>query len=79
MLLFQLVVILAVAKLCGHLAVRIGQPGVLGELIAGILIGPAVLNIVTPSELITVLSEIGVILLMFFCRPRNRFKRTQPL
>ncbi|SPN74344.1 cation:proton antiporter [Brochothrix thermosphacta] len=80
MLLFQLVVILAAAKLCGHLAVRIGQPGVLGELIAGILIGPAVLNIVTPSELITVLSEIGVILLMFFAgletdlKELNRYK-----
>ncbi|EUJ37318.1 hypothetical protein [Brochothrix thermosphacta] len=50
MLLFQLVVILAAAKLCGHLAVRIGQPGVLGELIAGILIGPAVLNISLPRN-----------------------------
>lgn len=41
------------------------MPSVVGALIAGIVLGPAVLNIVGPSKLIESLSEIGVIVLMF--------------
>ena len=41
------------------------MPSVVGALIAGIVLGPAVLNIVEPSKLIESLSEIGVIVLMF--------------
>ena len=36
-----LAIVLAAAKLAGHLAVRIGQPAVLGELVAGVLLGNA--------------------------------------
>ncbi|MFX3622445.1 MAG: cation:proton antiporter [Ectobacillus sp.] len=62
---FEFVVILLSTKLAGDLSVRLGQPAVLGKLIVGILIGPAVFNIVETSELIDELSEIGVLLLMF--------------
>ena len=41
------------------------MPSVVGALIAGIVLGPAFLNIVGPSDLINSLSEIGVIVLMF--------------
>lgn len=44
---------------------RLRMPSVVGALIAGIVLGPAVLNIVEPSKLIESLSEIGVIVLMF--------------
>lgn len=52
-------------KLAGDISVRLGQPSVLGKLIVGIIIGPAVLGIINSSELIDELSEIGVLLLMF--------------
>ena len=62
---FELVVILLCTKLAGDISVRLGQPSVLGKLIIGIIIGPAVLGIINSSELIDELSEIGVLLLMF--------------
>jgi Kef-type K+ transport system membrane component KefB len=64
-------VILIVAKLCGELFERIGQPAVLGELVAGILMGNLVLFGFTAAEplktneTIAALAEIGVIILLF--------------
>jgi Na+:H+ antiporter len=64
-----LAAILAAAKLCGELAERIGQPAVLGELLAGVLLGGSVLGIVpaagVEAELIHLLAELGVLLLLF--------------
>lgn len=48
-LLLAVGVLLAVARLLGELAQRIGQPGILGELLAGILLGPSVLGSVAPG------------------------------
>ncbi len=45
----QLLVILAVARLVGMLAIRIGQPRVVGEMIAGILLGPTLFGAVAPE------------------------------
>jgi Kef-type K+ transport system membrane component KefB len=53
------------AKLFGSLAERIGQPAVLGELLAGVILGPSVLGLVPLSGAIFLLAEIGVILLLF--------------
>jgi Kef-type K+ transport system membrane component KefB len=53
------------AKLFGDLAERIGQPAVLGELLAGVVLGPSVLGLVPMSEGIFLLAEIGVVLLLF--------------
>lgn len=64
-------VILIVAKLCGELFERIGQPAVLGELVAGIIMGNLVLFGFTAAEplktneTISALAEIGVIILLF--------------
>jgi monovalent cation:proton antiporter-2 (CPA2) family protein len=60
-----LVLILLFTKVAGHLSVRIGQPAVLGKLIVGVLLGPAVLGWVNLGSFIHDLSEIGVLLLMF--------------
>ena len=61
--------ILAAAKLLGELAERIGQPAVLGELVAGVLLGGSVLGVVpvegTAADLIYLLAELGVLLLLF--------------
>lgn len=63
--LLQLAVIVAAVKLMGELAIRIGQPSVLGKLLAGVLIGPAVLGWVESARWIEMFAEIGVLLLMF--------------
>lgn len=68
--LLVLAAILAAGKLLGEGAERLGLPSVLGELIAGVLLGPSLLGIIpgpgTESfELIRVLAELGVILLLF--------------
>lgn len=61
----QLVLIVLSTKLAGDLSVRLGQPAVLGKLIIGIVIGPALLGWIHPSEFIEIFSQIGVLLLMF--------------
>lgn len=61
----QLVIIILGTKLAGDVSVRIGQPAVLGKLIIGILLGPAVLDWIEPSAFVDMFSQIGVLLLMF--------------
>ncbi|WP_409343990.1 cation:proton antiporter [Paenibacillus sp. MBLB4367] len=63
--LLSMVLILTFTKIAGDLSVRLGQPAVLGKLIVGILLGPAVLGWIRNDSLIHELSEIGVLLLMF--------------
>ncbi|MEP6768383.1 MAG: cation:proton antiporter, partial [Acidobacteriota bacterium] len=53
------------AKVLGELAERIGQPSVLGELLAGVVLGPSILGWVPVSDSLLLLAEIGVILLLF--------------
>jgi Kef-type K+ transport system membrane component KefB len=53
------------AKLLGELAERLGQPAVLGELFAGVVLGPSVLGLVPLIDGVILLAEIGVILLLF--------------
>jgi len=61
-----LAVILAVAKLCGAAAQWIGQPAVLGELLAGVLLGMSVVGLVNPdNEVLHLLAELGVVILLF--------------
>lgn len=65
MFILQIVIVLFATKLAGNLAARIGQPSVLGKIIVGIILGPALLGWVHDTELLTVFSQIGVLLLMF--------------
>src|SRR5207302_486652 len=44
---------------------RVGLPGIAGEILAGILIGPSVMNWVAPNETIRALSDLGVLFLLF--------------
>lgn len=61
-----LAVTLAAAKLCGALAQRMGQPAVLGELVAGVLLGGSLLGLVDPqTEALRLLGELGAVLLLF--------------
>ncbi len=61
----DLAIILITAKLLGVLAKRFGIPQVVGEIVAGLLIGPNLLGIVGSSDYLDISAEIGVVLLMF--------------
>lgn len=63
--LLDIALILLGTKAFGLFTRKLRMPAVVGALIAGILLGPAILNWVQPSDLISSLSEIGVIVLMF--------------
>lgn len=61
----DLAIIIVAAKLCGLLARKLKAPQVVGEIVAGLLIGPSVLGLVNQSDFLLQMAEIGVILLMF--------------
>lgn len=61
----DLAIIIIAAKLCGIAARKCKAPQVVGEIVAGLLIGPSILGWVNQSDFLLQLAEIGVILLMF--------------
>ncbi|HOL85589.1 MAG TPA: cation:proton antiporter [Thermoclostridium caenicola] len=63
--LLDLALILLCTKIFGIFSKRVRMPQVVGALVAGVIMGPAVLGIVSESELIKKLAELGVIVLMF--------------
>ncbi|MCS6884486.1 MAG: cation:proton antiporter [Acidobacteriota bacterium] len=64
-LLLSLFIIFAAAKLSAEFFERIRQPPVVGEILAGIIIGPSVFKLIHHTELTHALSEMGVMLLLF--------------
>ena len=62
----DIALILISTKLFGLISRKFQMPQVVGALFAGLILGPACLNIVQETEFLTQLAEIGVILLMFF-------------
>src|SRR5215216_2409648 len=76
--LLYLLIIFAAAKIMAEVFERLRQPAVVGEILAGIVIGPSLLAWVAPSELITILAEFGVIFLLFTVgletKPRDVFQ-----
>ena len=74
--LLQLIVMIGMARLFNTLFRQVGQPGAVGEIVAGLLLGPSLLGHffpdasialfgAKPAPAITILSQIGLILLMF--------------
>jgi Kef-type K+ transport system membrane component KefB len=62
--LLDILIILVAAKIAAELAERANVPAVVGEIVAGILIGPSLLGLVETNEVLEVLAELGVILLL---------------
>jgi Kef-type K+ transport system membrane component KefB len=60
-----LLMVFGSAKLLAEVCERIGQPGIVGEILAGILIGPSVLRWVYPDQTLSALAELGVMFLLF--------------
>lgn len=61
----DLAIILFAAKFCGMVSRKFKAPQVAGQIIAGLLIGPACLGLIEPSDFILKTAEVGVILVMF--------------
>ena len=64
--LVALFVVLLAAKLGDELFKRLGQPALVGEILAGVVIGPSVLGLVEPDETLEVFAELGVVFLLFW-------------
>ena len=78
----DLAIIIVFAKLFGVLARKCKAPQVVGEIIAGLLIGPSVLGLVQQTDFLTGLAEVGVVLLMFSAGLETNLKelmRTGPV
>jgi Kef-type K+ transport system membrane component KefB len=60
-----LLLIFGTAKLFANVCGRFGQPGLVGEIIAGIILGPSVLNWVHPDDVLTAFAEMGAMFLLF--------------
>ena len=61
----DLAIILVAGKYLGLLARKLNAPQVAGEILAGLLVGPCLLNLVQPSDFLAQMAELGVVLLMF--------------
>ena len=61
----NLLIILLTARLFAELAVRLKTPSVIGELFAGIVVGPSIFGWIEPVEALKLMAEIGIILLLF--------------
>ncbi|MBI3584998.1 MAG: cation:proton antiporter [Nitrospinae bacterium] len=61
----HITIILFFARLLGEMAAYLSIPPVIGELMAGIILGPSLLSLIEPSDVIKLLAEIGIILLLF--------------
>ena len=62
----NLFLVLLAAWVGGNIATRLGYPSVLGEIVAGILLGPPLLGLLYGSEALSILAEVGVLLMMLY-------------
>lgn len=65
-LIIKLLLILVVAWVLGELFARLGLPVMLGELLAGIILGPPLLGVVTSSPSLDLLADLGIFFVMFY-------------
>ncbi|MCG6932159.1 MAG: cation:proton antiporter [Gallionella sp.] len=63
--LLQLLGILVASRIFAEFAVRLKFPSVIGELLAGVMLGPSLLGWIEPAQTFRLLAEIGIILLLF--------------
>lgn len=65
LILIDLTVVIVIAKVIEEIVVRLHQPPILGDLLAGIIIGPTVLGLVTVTHSIEVIGWLGIVILIF--------------
>jgi Na+:H+ antiporter len=61
----SMLIVFVAAKLMAEGAERLGQPGIVGEILAGVLIGPSALGWLAPNEFLSALSDLGAMFLLF--------------
>lgn len=61
----MLLLVFGTAKIFAEICERLGQPGIVGEILAGVLLGPSVLNWVQSDQILTALAEMGAMFLLF--------------
>ena len=69
----SLLVLIVVARLFGRLFARHGQSELIGEILAGILLGPAILNLIEPSPALAGISELAVFMIILTAGLEMRF------
>lgn len=72
--LIEVFFLLLAAQLVGWLFARIKQPVVIGEVLAGLLVGPALLGLVHDGEILEFLAELGAIFLLFMVGLETRLR-----
>jgi Kef-type K+ transport systems, membrane components len=60
----NLLLLLVFSRIFGEILERFNQPAMIGEILAGIILGPSILNIIHRTEEIRIISELGI---FFFC------------
>jgi Kef-type K+ transport system membrane component KefB len=61
----SMLILFVSAKLMAEVAERLNQPGIVGEIIAGVLVGPSVFGWLAPSEFLSAMSDLGAMFLLF--------------
>ncbi len=64
-IILHIAIILIVARFFGELVAYFGVPSVIGEIIAGVVLGPTFLDLIQIDGMVRVLAEIGIIMLLF--------------
>src|SRR3954447_7637071 len=62
--LLDILIVLVAAKAAAELSERVHLPAVVGEIVAGVIVGPSALGLVQGDDVLRVLGELGVILLL---------------
>lgn len=62
---FEMLLVFGSAKLLAEIFERLSQPGIVGEILAGVVIGPGVLGWMSPNEFLTALANLGAMFLLF--------------
>ena len=72
-LLTSLLILIVVARLFGRLFARYNQPELIGEILAGILLGPAILGLIEPNKSLAAVTELAVFLIILSAGLEMRF------
>src|SRR5579884_3507441 len=62
---FAMLLVFGGAKLMAEVFERLGQPGIVGEILVGVILGPSVLDWIEPNAVLTALADLGVMFLLF--------------
>lgn len=73
-LLTSLLILIVTARLLGQVFSRFSQPAIIGEMLAGVLLGPSLLNLITPSPALSGISEFAVFLIVLSAGLEMNFK-----